>query len=223
MSRALIAMLALFALMPSVALAAGQPEKIDWKALIPKSKPLKDPLSVLTQDQRFDLETIAWVRGLSDAERKLPINSQGVTDAEKFERRFKQLGINVDKLLMEYAAWQAKVQARKKLVVQGIDGKSVKIAGYLLPLDYSESGNTDFLLVPYVGACIHVPPPPPNQIAFVRLKKKLIVKDLYTPVWLTGTIRTKATSKALSLIDGSSNVSVGYHIDGEAVEAYKKQ
>ncbi len=223
MARIFVALLALAWLMPFHAQAAGQPEKIDWKALIPKSAPLKDPLSVLTQDQRFDLETIAWVRSLSPAERKLPINSQGVTDAEKFERRFNVAGIDIDKLLADYAKWQAKVDARKKLVVNELDGKLVKIAGYLLPLDYAETGNTDFLLVPYVGACIHVPPPPPNQIAFVRLKKKLVVTDLYTPVWLTGTIRTKASSKALSLIDGSSNVSVGYHIEGDSVEEYKRE
>jgi hypothetical protein len=204
-------------------LPARAVETIDWKALVPQGPLLKDPLTGLTQDQRFDLETIAWVRTLGPEERKLPINSQGVEDAQKFERKFKELGIDIDKLLEDYAVWQGKVEENKKRVVAGLDGKQVRIAGYLLPLEFSEEGNTEFLLVPYVGACIHVPPPPANQIVFVSLKTKFVVRDLYTPVWLTGTIKTKASSKALTLVDGASNVSVGYHIDGDTVEPYKKE
>jgi hypothetical protein len=209
------------ALVPLQASANG-PTKIVWKTLLPKLEPLKDPLIGLTQDQRFDLETIAWVRALSDDERKLPINKQGVDDAANFERKFAKAGIDVDKLLETYAAWQAEVEKRKKIVDDGLNGKEVKLAGYLLPLEFSEKGNTEFLLVPYVGACIHVPPPPPNQIVFVKTKKKHLVSELFTPVYVTGKLKTKAASKSLNLVDGSSKISIGYHMDGKAVEPYKK-
>ena len=99
----------------------------------------------------------------------------------------------------------------------------MRLAGYLLPLQFSEEGDTDFLLVPYVGACIHVPPPPANQIVFVRLAKKFKVNDLYTAVWVSGKMKTKSSSKELTLIDGSANVSVGYHIDSGSIEIYKEQ
>ena len=50
-------------------------------------------------------------------------------------------------------------------VVEALDGVQVKLPGYIVPLDMSEEGRvTEFLLVPYFGACIHVPPPPSNQI-----------------------------------------------------------
>ena len=221
MSRFLRALLAIAALLVPGYAGAAQVKEINWKELIPKTAALKDPLSGLTQDQRFDLETIAWVRTLGEEERKLAVNRQGVEDARKFERKFEKAGIDVEKLLQDYASWQAKVEERQKLVVNALDGQRVKLAGYLLPLEYSEKGNTQFLLVPYVGACIHVPPPPPNQIVYVRLSKKFVVTDLFTPVWLTGTMRTKASSKSLHLIDGSSNVSVGYHLDGDQVEPYE--
>lgn len=211
------------ALLALVPVSAHAVEEIDWKRLIPKLEPLKDPLTGLNQDQRFDIETIAWVRALSEEERKIPINKQGVDDAKKFERQFKELGIDVDELLRKYEAWLAKVEKRKKLVDNSLDGKRVKIAGYLLPLEYSEEGNTQFLLVPYVGACIHVPPPPPNQIAFVELKEKFQIKELYTPVYLTGVVRTKASSQKLNLVDGSADISIGYHIKGEQVTPYEKK
>lgn len=221
MTRLAFWTLALVLVWVPIKASANSPVRIEWKALLPKLEPLKDPLSTLTQDQRFDLETIAWVRQLSDEDRKLPVNKQGVDDAAEFERKFAKARIDVDKLLAEYSVWLAKIEARKNIVDRGLDGKSVKLAGYLLPLEFSEQGNTDFLLVPYVGACIHVPPPPPNQIVFVKLKKKYVVSELYTPVFVSGVIRTEATNKALSLVDGSSKIAIGYHMEGEAILPYK--
>lgn len=223
MLRIVYVVLALVCAFATNVAAAPDTKTITWKVLVPKLPALKDPLAGLTQDQRFDLETVAWVRSLTPDERKLPINAQGVEDAAKFERNFKKAGIDVDKVLADYLVWQGKVDENKKRVVPGMDGQHVKIAGYLLPLEFSEEGNTEFLLVPYVGACIHVPPPPANQIIFVRLAKKFVSQDLFTPVWLTGTVKTKASSKALNLIDGQSDISVGYHMDGEKVELYKKE
>ena len=197
-------------------------QQVEWKNLKPQLAPLKDPLSGLTQDQRFDIETISWARALSKEEMKLVQNKQGIQDATKYEKQFKSAGISVDDLLKKYRSWQSDVEARQKQVNQKLDGQRIKMAGYLLPLEFSEKGEKEFLLVPYVGACIHVPPPPANQVVFVRLAKEFKVTDLYTAVWITGDMKTKASSKELSLIDGSANVSVGYHIDAGSVEIYKE-
>lgn len=201
---------------------ASAAKQIEWKTLLPQLQPLKDPLSNLTQDQRFDIETIAWERTLTEAERQLVQNKQGISDAVKYERQFKQAGIDVDDLLRKYNSWQTAVEERQKQVNKDLDGQQVRMPGYLLPLEFSEEGSTDFLLVPYVGACIHVPPPPANQIVFVRLAKKLKVEDIYTAAWVTGKMKTQSSSKALSLIDGSSNVSVGYHLEAGTAEPYKE-
>ncbi|MGI9409306.1 MAG: DUF3299 domain-containing protein [Hyphomicrobiaceae bacterium] len=214
----IISCLMLLAL-PSIGQAA---QKVEWKNLLPQLPPLQDPLTSLTQDQRFDIETIAWARELSDEERQLPQNKQGVEDSVKYERQFKQAGIEVGGLLQKYRTWLLAVDKRQKKVNTSLNGKTVRMAGYLLPLEYSEQGETEFLLVPYVGACIHVPPPPANQIVFVRLAEKFKANDLYTAVWVTGEMKTKSSSKELTLIDGSSNVAVGYHIDGGTIEMYKE-
>ena len=75
--------------------------------------------------------------------------------------------------------------------------------------------------MPYVGACVHVPPPPANQMVLISMSKKMVVKDLYTPVWISGQMKTKQSSKALNLVDGTRNVTVGYHIDAAKAEIYK--
>ncbi len=56
-------------------------------------------------------------------------------------------------------------------VVTDLDGKHVRIGGYVVPLDFEATTVKEFLLVPFVGACIHVPPPPPNQIVYVKTAK----------------------------------------------------
>ena len=194
---------------------------IKWTNLLPQATALQDPLNVLTQDQRFDIETIIWARSLTAEERELDHNRQPVEDAAKYERAFAKAGLNVEKLIEDQRAYEAEVERRQKLVNNSLNGADVKLAGYLLPLEFSETGEKDFLLVPYVGACVHVPPPPANQIVLVRLAEKMIVKDLFTPVWISGHMKTKQSSKALNLVDGTRNVTVGYHIDGATAEIFK--
>jgi hypothetical protein len=74
--------------------------------------------------------------------------------------------------------------------LQALDGKVVKIPGFIVPLeDYEEEG-AEFLLVPYFGACVHTPPPPPNQMVFVRMEGgKKLKFGWWDPVWMEGTLR----------------------------------
>jgi len=73
-------------------------------------------------------------------------------------------------------------------VVDELDGKRVKIPAYVTPLEYNEYFMVkEFLLVPYVGACIHSPPPPANQIVHAQSQQAVKVPDIYDPVWAIGT------------------------------------
>lgn len=66
-------------------------------------------------------------------------------------------------------------------------GQTVRMPGYILPLDYQPGGDiTEFLLVPYFGACVHTPPPPPNQIVYVTSQEPVRVERLWAAVWVTG-------------------------------------
>ena len=66
-----------------------------------------------------------------------------------------------------------------------------RVPGYMVPLEDNLFAATEFLLVPYPGACIHVPPPPPNQLVHVTMDggKTTKLKSLYDPVWVQGIVR----------------------------------
>ncbi len=93
------------------------------------------------------------------------------------------------------------------------DGREVRLPGFMVPLDYEGMGVTVFLLVPYVGACIHVPPPPPNQIIFVRAAAPYEVVGYFEPIIVTGELN--AMAKATELAE------IGYSIDDARVEPYE--
>lgn len=83
---------------------------------------------------------------------------------------------------------QALVSTR---VVPEMDGKPIRIPGFIVPLEFDDNQTiTQFFLVPFFGACIHVPPPPPNQIIFVNYPDGLKLDALYNPFWISGVVST---------------------------------
>ncbi|MCC5996377.1 MAG: DUF3299 domain-containing protein [Oceanicaulis sp.] len=90
-------------------------------------------------------------------------------------------------------------QLRTFNVVEELDGERVRIAGFVLPFDFAASGEVSrFLLVPFVGACIHVPPPPPNQLIYVVADPSVSVRGLWDPVFAEGVLRTRRQDSDLA-------------------------
>ena len=84
-------------------------------------------------------------------------------------------------------------------VISEMDGQLIRIPGYVVPLEFNdEKAVTQFFLVPFFGACIHVPPPPPNQILFVESPQGLKQENLYDPYWVSGTLKTSLTENELA-------------------------
>lgn len=81
-----------------------------------------------------------------------------------------------------------------------IADQDILLAGFIAPLTYSGDLITEFLLVPYFGACIHVPPPPPNQTVMVSLAEgdSLTIEDSWGAVWVTGTITIESADTDLA-------------------------
>src|SRR4051794_5438326 len=97
-------------------------------------------------------------------------------------------------------------------LVGDYDGKRVRIPGYMLPIGFDGVSAKEFLLVPYVGACIHVPPPPPNQIVYVTSDKPVRVVRQFEPVLVTGVMAVGVLSTDLA--------DVGYRIAADTVAPY---
>jgi len=97
-------------------------------------------------------------------------------------------------------------------VRQELNGSKVKIPGFVIPLEGDANMVTEFLLVPYFGACIHVPPPPPNQIIYVHFPKGAPVQQLWDVVYVIGTLKTETVSHELA--------QTGYVIQGTEIAEY---
>jgi hypothetical protein len=103
-----------------------------------------------------------------------------------------------------------------------LDGKRVKIPGFVLPLEFNNTMLTEFLLVPYFGACTHTPPPPANQIIYGKLKAETALNDIYQPVWITGTLQTSRSNSLLkeSGVESGLEVQSAYSMSVESIEPY---
>ncbi len=97
-------------------------------------------------------------------------------------------------------------------VVEALDGQQVKLPGFVVPLEFGDTEVREFLLVPYYGACIHVPPPPANQMVFVLSEWGAKINGLFDIVSVTGILRARASDSPYG--------SAGYTLEAEKVEPY---
>lgn len=95
--------------------------------------------------------------------------------------------------------------------LKALDGKVVKIPGFMVPLEDDQREVVEFLLVPSPQACIHVPPPPPNQMVYVKMKRGS--DAAVGPIWVHGTLNL-VTKKSMY---GDAS----FELVGEAIEPYK--
>jgi hypothetical protein len=98
-------------------------------------------------------------------------------------------------------------------VVAKFNNQLVRIPGFVVPLEFDDEQTiTQFFLVPYFGACIHMPPPPPNQLIYVSYPEGLKLEALYDPFWITGLLKT-------SLVENETAISA-YAIDVNSIMPY---
>ena len=84
-------------------------------------------------------------------------------------------------------------------IVPALDGQTVRLPGFVVPLEGDGTAVREFLLVPYYGACIHVPPPPANQtVHVVTGGKDVKIRGLFDTVWVTGVMKIEHTSSQLA-------------------------
>lgn len=101
-------------------------------------------------------------------------------------------------------------------VVPELDGAAIRLPGFVVPLETLDEEVTEFLLVPYYGACVHVPPPPANQTIYVLPEQGKAGRwALFDTVWVSGTLQARHTS--------SDAGEAGYTLYASEVEPYDEQ
>jgi len=193
---------------------ATQVREVTWEDLSPAPAASDDPLANLTQDQ---VDLVLWVLNVLETEPMRDLENEALyEEVDEAMPAVRETGIDLDEVL------ERRKRARTA-VVEELDGKRVRMPGYLLPLELDGTRVTEFFLVPYVGACIHVPPPPPNQIVHVKLaeNESYQSRELFEPVWVTGVMSTTSTVQELYLVDGSADISTGYSLTANRVEPYR--
>ena len=91
---------------------------------------------------------------------------------------------------------QALVSTR---VVAEMNAKAIRLPGFVVPLEHNDDqAITQFFLVPYFGACIHMPPPPPNQIVLVNSPQGITFKSIHDPIWVSGVVKTSIQQNDLA-------------------------
>lgn len=114
---------------------------------------------------------------------------------------------------VENDTWLPKFDENATKLNDELDGAYIKMPGYVLPIDFTTKGVTSFIMVPYVGACIHVPPPPANQLVFVDTDTPWPTDQLWDPVWVTGQMRHELQSTTVA--------DIGYAMTAEKIEIYE--
>lgn len=218
--RTVRAWIALTALLASAALPAEPPRVLQWQDLAGKAQPIENPFAGFSRDQLAWLTDVAAVRDRRDQGDKT-LTSADLANEKAATRKLEQSGLDVDGLLAKRRQISEVRKGQGAVLNRTLDGQAVRIPGYLLPLELKGRKVSEFLLVPWVGACIHTPPPPPNQIVHVKPETPYEMSGMFEPIWVTGRLSLGAAKKSLYMVDGSSDLDIGYTIVANRVEPYK--
>ena len=197
---------------------ADQFQQIGWNDLV-KHIEFDDPFTALSMDQLSDLSLVAKVRQMKAREQT--VGEVTLREVETASHRLKAANVDIDGLLARRAEIRELREQRATAVVDELNGRQVSMPGYALPLEFSGTKITEFLLVPWVGACIHTPPPPSNQIVYVKSENGIENKELFAPVLVKGEMSVKNAKKDLYLVDGTARIEAGYILQASAVEPYE--
>ena len=186
--RAAAFALALVVCLPTVepAQAAGSPRELKWAEMMPPAKPRpKKPMTFFSGATPSS--------EMEEEDTGPPPPPKHYAEGEWMSLKRRQPGADLP-----------------PRIVEELNGQRVRIGGYVVPLDFEATTIKEFLLVPFVGACIHVPPPPANQIIYVKAENGFELGEMFDPVTVTGTMKTEPAFTGLA--------DAGYSIDAETVE-----
>ena len=215
--------LALCSLLITAALSlpanSAETRTIDWNDLRPTLPEIESPFSELTPAQLKDIRTyVGWTTSAPSEKEKGGYRQQ----KDDAIARLVGAGIDVEDLMSR----------RRKIILQRnrtalgpnqeILGMPIRMLGYVLPLSLVNQKVTEFLLVPYAGACIHTPVPSPNQIVHVKFPEGVKINIVFESVWVHGRLEAKPTKFDVGYSDGSGTLQANYTLTAGSIKKQRR-
>lgn len=173
---------------PVVAAESAQDSKT--KAHKPKG-PSKNARAIIKKLPKSEFKTIEWTDLIPPEDLQALLNPPAyITDVEEgsLEDEASDRMLSTEPPAGDDPYQLALTSAK---IIPEMDGKAIRIPGFVVPLEFDDNQMiSQFFLVPFFGACIHVPPPPPNQIIFVDFPEGFQQRALFDPFWVSGVIKT---------------------------------
>ncbi len=213
MSRFLIAIVFAVFAVPAAAQVAAD---IEWQDLAPSFDVRENPFYGLSLRESILLGKLVE---LEQAE------GEGLT-LSPFERRGRDLalkaldsvGLEGASLAQRVLAFDPLLEASRTETATALEGRVVRIAGFILPIEVEKQRITRFVLVPFAGACVHTPPPPPNQMVVVRAPAGVVVRGPFEAITVTGVLEIAPEAQTVIFTDGVAAIDTGYAMEANAVE-----
>ena len=186
--------------------------ELKWQELVTKNNDVDVSLPELTDQQKLALKQILILQ--KDASKQAEEQRLQLAEQLKIE------GVDADEAIAARQAYMTAKQNNAEAITQEYDGKKVRMPGFIVPIEFDGLKTTEFLLVPVAGACIHMPPPPANQIVRVSYPEGFTVQNVQYPVWIEGDFHSKKVTEEVFLVDGKSNITMGYEMNASLIEDY---
>ncbi|MBK7844170.1 MAG: DUF3299 domain-containing protein [Bdellovibrionales bacterium] len=97
--------------------------------------------------------------------------------------------------------------------LEDLNNQTVRVPGFVVPLEDNYESVSEFLLVPDPGSCVHVPPPPPNQMVYVKMKSGQRVQLRGIPIWVTGKLKIENVKSPYGI--------VAYSLEGDITQRFE--
>lgn len=187
-------------------------QKLDWQVLAPSINEQEVSLPNVTEAQKRLLASVIQYQNSPD--------SAASTKVKAARELLTQQGIDVDAALDARARYMSLAQRKAESLNTEVNGKQVSMSGFVVPTKFNGVKATEFLLLPYAGACIHMPPPAANQIIKLRYPPGFEVENVQFPVIVSGTINADKQTELVQLVDGKMNVTMGYAMEALTIDKY---
>lgn len=204
----------------SGAVFSKEVKQVSWSTLNEhvQTKEIENPFENFEIEQIRMLQQVAIVDDIIASGQEIDDESKKLADTAR--KTLTEQGIDIDKMfkIREEIITQRKMEFQS--TNPALDNQNIEMSGFLLPLEFEGKKIKEFLLVPYVGACIHEPPPAPNQIVYAKLQTPIEPPSLsmFTAIKVNGLMKSELVSPELNLVDGAKQIPTSYTLTVDSVE-----